>query len=192
MHGTAGKEVKKYVLVSIFLDDKGNEAKSETDVVPDQMSYLGDRPDESSSDIRWSFYDFVGNDVRLDGEYFLYSIRGNDFYLRHKILMPEYRLQWMANGHQRLKKRPKADNYTLGEEDDGVITFKRPEEGQVEANLEATRELLEGLSTNDDSTNASIDPLDPFQRRADDEGNSAEGIMRLIEWIGIIPNMHKD
>ena len=52
LHGTAEKEVKKYVLVSVCLDERGNEGKSETDVVPDQMSYLGDRPDESSLDIR--------------------------------------------------------------------------------------------------------------------------------------------
>ena len=106
LYGTAGKKAKRYVLVSIFLDKDGEEAKSETTVEHDQMTYIGDRPDETSSDITWSYYKFAGNDVRLSGEYFLYSIRGNYFYCRHKLLMPEYRKHWMSNGHQRLKRRP--------------------------------------------------------------------------------------
>ena len=106
LYGTTEKKARKYVLVSIFLNKDGEEAKSETTVERDQMSYVGDRPDDTSSDISWSYYKFVGNDVRLVGEYFLYSIRGNDFYCRHKLLMPEYRKHWRSNGHQQLKRRP--------------------------------------------------------------------------------------
>ena len=106
LYGTTEKKARRYVLVSIFLDKDGEEAKSETTVDRDQMNYVGDRPDDVSSDIRWSYYKFVGNDVRLVGEYFLYAIRGNDFYCRHKLLMPEYRKHWISNGHQRLKRRP--------------------------------------------------------------------------------------
>ena len=71
MHGTAKKKAIKYVLVSIFLDNDEQEAKSETEVDYDQMTYIEDRPDAISPDITWSYYRFAGNDVRLSGEYFL-------------------------------------------------------------------------------------------------------------------------
>ena len=106
LHGTAKKQAQKFMLVGVFLDNKDQEAKSETEVEINQMTYIEDRPDATSPHITWSFYKFAGNDVRLSGEYFLYAIRGNYFYCRHKVLMQEYREHWMADGHQRLRKRP--------------------------------------------------------------------------------------
>ena len=74
----------------------------------------------------------------------------------------------MADGHQRLRKRPSPpDDETLEEEEDGVVTFRRNEGNQVEINLEATRDLLESLTTDD--TSASVDHIESFQYRDDDE-----------------------
>ena len=106
LHGTAKKEAQKFMLVSIFFDDRNQEATSETEVDAKRMTYIEDRPDATSPHITWSYYRFAGNDARLSGEYFLYAIRGNYFYCRHNDLMQEYRERWMADGHQRLRKRP--------------------------------------------------------------------------------------
>ena len=73
------KKVKDYVLVTIFLEKDGRSDKSETAVTPDQMKYDHDYDDDTSPDLKWSYYDYVGGGARLLGKYFLYAIRGNDF-----------------------------------------------------------------------------------------------------------------
>ena len=166
-HLTTKKKANDYVLVSLFVDKDGKEAKTETSVDPLLMHYEGERDDDDSSDLKWSYYTYTGNDVRLAGEYFLYAIRGSNFYCRHRSLMNEYRLNWMASGPQRLKRRPTADGHTL-EDDDDVVTIRRPGEGRVAANLEATIEALENLSSHDDNS------IEPYQYRAEDAENSAQ------------------
>ena len=74
----------------------------------------------------------------------------------------------MSAGPQRLKRRPLADNHDL-DEDDGVVTIRRPDEGQLEANLEATIEALQNLTSNDDNSNPSIEP---YQPRAENTENN--------------------
>ena len=95
---TTKKKAKEYVLISIFEDKDGKHAKAETSVEPPHMHYDEERNDNISSDIKWSYFTYAGNDVRLAGEYFLYAIRGSNFYCRHESLMNEYRLNWMASG----------------------------------------------------------------------------------------------
>ena len=174
LHDTAKKEAQDFMLVSSFFDESNQrEATSETEVVARRMTYIEDRPDPTSPHITWSYYKFAGNDARLSGEYFLYAVRGKFLYCRHSDLMQEYRDRWMADGHQRLRKRPPPpdDQNLEEEEEDGVVTFRRINEGdQVDRNLEVTRDLLASLSTND--TSASADHIESFQDRPDDdEGN---------------------
>ena len=107
LHGTKKKEAQDFMLVSSFFDERNQqEATSETEVAAKRMTYIEDRPDATSPYITWSYYRFTGNDARLSGEYFLYAVRGNYLYCRHSDLMQEYRERWMADGHQRLRKRP--------------------------------------------------------------------------------------
>ena len=91
----------------------------------------------------------------------------------------------MAAGPQKLKRRPPADDHTL-DDDDGVVTIKRPDEGQFEANLEATIQALQNVTSNDDNSNASIQPYQTIGTGAEDNahrGNSGESDNEDHEYV---------
>ena len=74
------KKPKDFVLVTVFTDKDGRPDKTETPVKTEHMRFDHEHEDDTSPDLRWSYYEYVGSDARLIGKYFLYAIRGNNFF----------------------------------------------------------------------------------------------------------------
>ena len=94
-------------------------------------------------------------------------------------------MSWMRAGPQKLKRRPPADEHVL-KDDDGVVTIRKQGEDEFNENLEATIEGMRTITSNDDNSNASIQPYQTIGNRAEDNAhgrNSGESDNENNEYL---------